>query len=407
MRLQYTVKQKGLKEPISATSLEGDKARLGIYAKSQAALIQIKDLEVIDRETGEVVSTAFDPVQQRLERYALQSVVREILPSSRTAKCLRVPFRSQIDIYVSLSHQSAMYGGLSTCSSVWACPVCAAKISERRRLELRAAIAACEALGGAVALLTLTHPHNSADPLEALVAAETKALTGFFGNRQGRSLMAALCRFGQVRAYEVTHGRKRRINNGFHPHFHILLFLRFRHASLGEFERWGFEIWRNECVRAGLQPPSDRHGISLQDGAAAAEYVAKMGLESASVWGLDLEMTKGHTKRAKGGETPFDFLRACLVGEDLQARVLFREFAGVFKGKRQLVWSRGLREELGLGKPVSDAELAAVQEDDAYLLAQLSREQWRCVLNFDMRGELLELARYGNLDSINVFLNSL
>jgi hypothetical protein len=45
----------------------------------------------------------------------------------------------------------------------------------------------------------------------------------------------------------------------------------------------------------------------------ASAYVSK--------WGLEDEMTKGHTKKAAKGETPFDFLRAVLAWMRQPARI--------------------------------------------------------------------------------------
>jgi hypothetical protein len=219
--------------------------------------------------------------------------------------------------------------------------------------------------------------------------------------------MAALGRVGHVRAWEVTHGRKREINNGWHPHFHILLFLERPHCSLHEFEDWAYAVWSRACRASGLDEPNRRYGVSLQDGSRAAEYVAKMGLEDARGWGLDAEMTKGHIKRAKNGETPFDLLRAELADGDAQARALFREYAAAFKGKRQLVWSRGLRELLGLGQVATDAELAAAQEDDCIQLSEIGRDQWRQILRCDARAELLVIARRGDYQAVMRFIEAL
>jgi len=397
---------------------EGQKGPpLGTNAKSHTAI----DLqgEILDAETGEISRSGFDPVAVRLERFALQSVARLIIPKSRTAKCLRlrqgkggrlVSSSTEIEgipIYRSLAHGCASYGGLQTCASVWNCSLCSAKISERRRVELKAAMATWEAQGGSVALLTFTHGHTVGDRLADLVQGEQKAITRFFGCRQGVELMAALGRFGHVRAWEVTHGRKRERNNGWHPHFHILLFLETSHDELSWAEDWAFRVWLNACRLSGLPLPSRLHGVKLEDGAKAARYVAKMGLEDAraSLWGMDHEMTKGHSKRAKDGETPFDFLRSCLACDDPEGWRLFAEYAGVFHGKRQLVWSRGLRERLGV-QAVTDEELAASHEDDAEILGRLSDQEWRLVLRFDLRGELLELARRG-WEPIRYLLDSL
>lgn len=403
--------------PLDSHSVSDSGAQLGIYGKSDPAL----DLEgifpgsKIDPETGEITGIS-NTASVRLERFALQSVVRSILPGTQTAKCLRVPFMpsGEVEVWYSPEHQTASFGGLVTCHSVWVCPVCSAKISERRRTEIQTAMAAWEAQGGAVALLTLTHAHSKHDPLPGLLQGEQTALKRFFGCREGVRLMGTMGRFGHIRAWEVTHGRKRDLvvgkhNSGWHPHFHILLFLKIRWTvhALRELEDWAFQVWLSCCRLAQLPAPSREYGVTLEDGSKAAEYVAKMGLEEPrSTWGLDCEMTKGHTKRAKDGETPFDFLRSCLACEDPQGRALFREFATCFKGKRQLVWSRGLRERFDLVTR-TDAELAESQEVDAHILANLTREDWRMVLRLDARGELLELARHGSWEPVARLLEGL
>lgn len=381
---------------------------LGIYGKSRSALDSegIFTGPKVALDTGEILGE-FDPSALRLDRFALQSVARSILPKSQTAKCLRVPFRptGAVDVFFSPRHQSASYGGLVTCHSVWVCPVCSAKISERRRVEIQSAIRAWEAQGGSVALATLTHGHGPHDPLADLLQREQKALHSFFSCREGKRLMVILGRVGHIRAWEVTHGRRRTLNNGWHPHFHILLFLDGS-PDLVSVEHDLFAVWLNACGLAGLPLPNRRHGLTLEDGTRAAQYVAKMGLEEARTWGLGSEMTKGHIKRAKDGETPFDFLRSCLACRDPQGRLLFREFAEAFRGKRQLVWSRGLRDRFDL-ENLSDAEVASSQEVDAELLARLSPEQWRLVIRRDARGELLELARGGDWGPVARFLETL
>ena len=72
---------------------------------------------------------------RRVERYALQAVARDILPKSRTALCLRTRIKGGDGVGVWKCDHSgtAHYSGLIVCGSVWTCPVCGAKISEKRR----------------------------------------------------------------------------------------------------------------------------------------------------------------------------------------------------------------------------------------------------------------------------------
>ncbi|HEI9846931.1 TPA: hypothetical protein SLN72_003958, partial [Morganella morganii] len=113
---------------------------LGIYAKTEASQ-QPWGFQV-DQATGEILDAPADPKRHRAERFALKSVVNRLLPTSRTSKCCRwrVP-KQALQVHRSTEHGKAFFSGLQVCASVWACPVCAAKISERRRAELVTAVA--------------------------------------------------------------------------------------------------------------------------------------------------------------------------------------------------------------------------------------------------------------------------
>lgn len=338
---------------------------------------------------------------RRVERFALQSVARDILPKSRTAFCLRSRIKGGegVGVWRSTQHQTAHYSGLIVCGSVWTCPVCAAKISERRRLELQAAIAQHRESGGDAYLLTLTTPHGRRDDLEQLLAMQAKALASFTAQRAVKAVFAEMGELGRVRAFEVTHGRKG-TNNGWHPHYHFLQFAKGG-ADAAQLMDWRTRLyleWAKCCERAGLGTPSFQHGLDLQDGSKADKYLSK--------WGLECEMTKGHIKQAKaGGETPFDLLRAVLADKgDKQAAALFAEFGRVFKGKRQLSWSRGLRARFDLAEEKTDDELAREQSEDAELLGLISVDEWRDVLRVQARGVVLELAAAGGWSAVARFL---
>ena len=361
----------------------------------------------VDPETGEILGF-IDPMAGRVKRFIFQSVVRKLLPESRTNNCLRVRQGSkQIQVHKSVQHGTASYSGLQTCGSVWVCPVCAAKIAERRRAEIIAAMAAHNAAGGCVNMLTLTAPHQRGDDLGELLVKQAKALNAFWNDRQVKAVLLEMGTVGQIRALEVTHGRKSPRNNGWHPHYHVLLFnglephlMRFKALLDQEMADWTlrlYAVWARVCVKAGLGEPSLQHGLKLDDGSRAAKYVSK--------WGLEDEMTKGHTKKALHGETPFDFLRVLVENpEDRQAAALFIEFARVFKGKRQLHWSRGLKDRYAIGEKTDD-ELAEDKEDEfAVLLGTITIEQWRDVLAVEGRGAVLSLASRGGWPAVVDYL---
>lgn len=371
----------------------------------------------VDPETGEI--TGFCPMQTKVQRFILQSVARTLFDNktSRLNKCLRIrashkPAWSDvfipqpIKVWKSTEHKTAHYTGLQTCGSVWVCPVCSAKISERRRSEILHAMDAHKAAEGCVNMLTLTAPHQVKDNLVELLAKQAKALNLFWSDRVVKQILAEMGTIGQIRALEPTHGRKSEKNNGWHPHYHVLMFqgigvdlVRFDQAQMTDWQVRLYLRWAARCVAAGLGEPSYAHGLKLDNGDQAAKYVTK--------WGLEDEMTKGHTKKALHGETPFDLLRALLADKgDKQAAALFIEYAKAFKGKRQLHWSKGLKNLYQVKEKTDDA-LAAETDDNASLLGMLTIDQWRDVLAVEGRGAVLQVAASGGWDALADYLESI
>ena len=376
---------------------------LGTNAKS------IHTPRKIDPDTGEITggTPEFNPMESRVQRFALQAVARKFLPKSRTDKCLMLRQKAKdIQVWKSNEHKTTSYAGLQTCGSVWACPVCSAKIAERRRLEIQGAMTLHKAAGGLVNMLTLTAPHQFSDKLVDLLAKQAKALQAFWNSRQTKAILKEMGTLGQIRALEVTHGRRSEQNNGWHPHYHVLMFqgvgvdlARFDAAQMGDWQVRLYLVWAACCVKAGLGEPSYAHGLKLDDGSKAAKYVSK--------WGLEDEMTKGHTKKAIKGETPFDFLRSYLVdASDKQAGALFKEFAETFKGKRQLYWSPGLKKRYAV-MDKTDEELAGTMDDYARLLGTITIDQWRDVLADKGRGTVLMLAASGGWEAVEVYLGAI
>jgi hypothetical protein len=349
-------------------------------------------------------------MEARAQRFALQAVAREILPASRTAKCLRLRSGNPngkadgVGVWKSKEHGTAHYSGLQTCGSVWNCPVCAAKIAERGRAEVLAAMTAHKAGGGCVNLLPLTAPHQRSDELAPLLAKQAKAVGSFWKDKTVRNVLTEMGTIGQIRAWEVTHGRKSAQNNGWHPHFHVLLFsgsgvdlARFDKAQMQDWAVRLYLRWAAKCKAAGLGEPSFKHGLKLDDGDKAAAYATK--------WGLEDEITRGHIKKGKqGGETPFDLLRSFLADKsDKQAAALFQVYAAAFKGKRQLHWSHGLKARYAI-EDATDEEVCQRMEERADLLGQITVDQWRDVLKVEARATVLEIAALSGWYEVQRFL---
>jgi hypothetical protein len=277
------------------------------------------------------------------------------------------------------------------------CAVCAAKISERRRVELTSGIEAWRAQGGQVVMVTYTVRHQLADDLAMVLKGlrEARRL-----HKTGKASAAARAVFvASVRAVEITHGA-----NGWHPHIHELLFIAPGVAwdeaavvrDLGG--RWASAV-ATVADRLGLGLQVNGHGFALTtDWATISDYVTKVGDESD--WTMAHEVTKQVVKRGrKGSRTATDLLDSMLLGDEL-AGDLWREFARATFRQKQLEWSPGGRALLGLGVEKSDEELAAEVSDQAVLMAMLTVPEWRVILGNDLRAELLAVAGRGDRDEV-------
>lgn len=338
-----------------------------------------------------------------IKRFKLQNIARQLLPGKRVAMCLRylVPNAYTVDVMHVPDGDAAYYQNLRTCDSVWDCPVCATKITERRRVEMMLGVARAHEDGLTPVLVTLTLRHNRADLLADLLRGLKFSYRKFKSGRAWQALKDDFGIVGSVTATEVTHGHGREKNNGWHPHLHALMFLQPISANkLHTLESALKERWEHVLAAQGFDA-SWEHGLTVKEGdAAIADYVTKWGHEPKETrWTVERELTKAPTKSASDdGATPFQLLELSGAGDDEAGR-LFQEYSAVFHGRAQLVWSRGLRNLLGIGAEASDGDIAAADEPTAELLVQLTRTVWWKLMNLptDVRGELLVIARTGDV----------
>lgn len=378
---------------------------------------------------------------RRLLRYALQNGARRLLTDpdkkfydqERTCRCLRatLPQVGKVPVVYSEQYQRARYSDLEVCGSVWSCPVCAARITEERRQELQQAVDIWQSQGRPVYMLTLTFSHGYGDDLDDLLVAllgdsdngVQGAYRRFINGKQWRRIKDLMQIEGTVKALEVTHGR-----NGWHPHLHVLLFCKrepFDNDYI-EIEARIRRKWDLALSHEGLH--CDRHGVDLRLGDHdVGDYVDKFGNDLDSER-LSFEVVGGHYKLGRsGGETwqrehemlPPDERKAKLGNRtstqllfdysilgDKQAGFLWLTYARAFKGRNQLVWSRGFKARFGLDD-VDDQELAEDITDDDRLLAALVFEEWQMLLALEKRGELLDVASLADVDLIRRYLVSI
>lgn len=384
---------------LSSTSTEAAKRPLGSTAKSSSP------------STGDN--------RKRAERYCALSMAREWLgrrafqidPQAnpgdiyRTHDCRWARRAPDVGVHFSAQYQSAHYSGLATCASVWACPVCAAKIQQRRRGELAQLVNWAYAQGHEPIMVTLTFPHCRFDSLADLLSKQREAFRIFRAGKAWQSFKQRHGFQGLVRSLELTHGR-----NGWHPHTHELwvvdpLDKRERNA----FVEYVLERWAKACRKAGLLDGADAraerdfyaHSTDVRFQVKDSDYLAKQ--DSARAWGVDRELAASTSKKGKAkGVHPHEFLVRQAKGDF----DLFLEYVNAMKGSRQLYWSTGLKAKVGVDE-LTDETLAEETREQADLLGLLTPEQWRVVRGNDARAELLDAAESGGWPACLALLASL
>jgi len=266
--------------------------------------------------------------------------MRSISSLERLKKCRSVPYGR---VTLSLAGNRVIQCGLTTCGSVWACPVCSAKILTHRKYEVDEAITAWANQGGYFILETLTLCHRLGDT----VAKQRKALRigweaithGSFSENHKNAGQV-----GYLKVTEATYGK-----NGFHVHIHVLRFMKGDLPEALE-DKWMtkiFKKWQKSITSAGFRQPleSGHHYERVYDHERLKGYFTK---------GFDNPGTK--KSMSKSGPV-WDVLTEAIANPKSTHTFIWRTWESESKGMRQMTWSRNLRELLGLVKELEDEEI--------------------------------------------------
>ncbi len=329
-----------------------------------------------------------------ISNFKLRDIAASIMHDQRVHKCGKVPTSGKVEILGYANTNKTHYSGLQSCGSVWTCPVCASKISERRRLEVSKGITQAHSMGWESLLVTLTFPHSRTDNLKELLRKQSLASRLFKERAAYKRMRKEYGIKGTIRALETTHSHA----NGWHPHLHELWFIE-RGFSIAKLRQQLYEAWSKACVDAGLECPNLTNGVDVRGGDFAADYVSK--------WGMDYEIAKAHVKKGKKGtsKSPFQLLVDYEQG-DMQAGALFREYAEAFKGKRQLVWSKGLKKLFGIEQK-TDKEVLEEQKEKAISKIIIHRADWSAIVRHKAQAYVLILAALRSKHEVYQFINQL
>jgi len=291
----------------------------------------------------------------------------------------------------------AGYAGLVTCGSVWACPVCAAKIAAGRAEELSQVMRTVLTAGGSASLITLTMRHHSGHQLKDLWQALSAAWHGVISGKQWTEDQELGGMLGWVRVVEATHGR-----NGWHLHVHVLVCWK-RSVPLGLAQEIGQRMWQRwtkALERHGFTSWKHRGGVDVRMASLGTDNLAQYFTK------LAREITYSHTKESRGGRSPLGIVTDGLRTGDADDLALWQEWEQASFGRRQLTWSLGkhdLRKLAGLGSEQSDEEIAEEDLQGEEVIA-LPRPTWQALLLGELTTDLLDAAELAGVQGACAFL---
>lgn len=322
--------------------------------------------------------------ERRREAVALMRWLDKRSSLRRVRNCRRVAVAQLVTAAYRSTAQRAHYSGLQTCGSVWSCPMCAQKIAAGRQDELTALVEAAFAQGLEVWMVTTTVQHHIGQRLTDLMTAATRCGRLASQRRDVRELRAASGIVGIVKRREETHGA-----NGWHPHAHevvvaapggdVVAWAKARHAGYdaGLAKHYGL---RSIAESGGL----DIRKMNLEE--AREEIGSYMGKleKTETVRGAAAELTAGpwqKNARRRTSRTSWQLLRDAAAGDE-DAAELWREYEQATRGRKQLVWTPGLRGLLGLESvELTDEELAEENDSDQEDVATITAADWPLIYN--------------------------
>lgn len=359
---------------------------------------------------------------------------KRVMPAKLRKKIFGLDFdgddNAQCDVDIVEHNGSYSYKGVMSCHCLWGCPVCARKISERRKKGLVSLLSSHFNRFGADSVIAslFTVPHGLGDDVTDIKDRLLKSYHTMTRFTKYKKLLKKYGGCGSSRNMEVTWG----MSAGFHPHIHVLNF--FEHTVLLGHEFLAdqlFALWTEALLKNGFTAPSreafgckiipsDKKGVD-----AVAAYFAKpesdvndadidvylkkhknlvRSVAGKSGWGVEHEMTKWHLKKGQSEGLNFrysmmDLLRGYAIAEitgDEESRKMFRalwlSYRTAFKGERQL-WTRHKHFKIK-DLECSDQELAEDLPDEPVtkVVYSIPFEIWLMVVYMGGRGSILESA---------------
>jgi hypothetical protein len=339
----------------------------------------------------------------REARYWLRRGLWKVTSLTRLAHCGRYLTTDYTRVHV--KDGTAYYVDVQTCGSIWSCPVCSARIRQRRAAEIESACLAHLTSGGSIGFLTTTFPHSRSDDLADMLRTLLKCWEKVQQRTAYRTAKGNLRLFGFIRSTEITYGTW----NGWHPHLHLLLFAEgdVTPAQWAQLRDLISDIWADVVTKAGRDRPGEKVGVTLAPvkTAEVGTYLAKVQDHYGNESSIGREMARGDVKKGrKRSRTPFELLEQAIHGVAPELP-LWHTYEQATKGKRAIEWSRGLKARFEV-EDVEDEALAQADVDGA-AVTTITKQQYALVVQDGAEAHVLDLAEAGGGPAVHAFLSRL
>lgn len=242
---------------------------------------------------------------------------------------------------VYLTEDARIYNEHLQCRS-WACPICAHKRAWARTLELEQAILAAAERDYKQLFITFTIPHTKIQKTKTVLRHLNDSYHAFRNDRKVKKLLAELGFVGQIKSLDFTF-----TDNGIHAHFHTVWIF----DTPDQLEqvaaicyRVMLDAWDDAVTKETGRHISRRHGFDIEMikiPAGDAEQAEAIALYTAKV----ISIYAASADKDKGSVTPFDLLD---LDREEEYKPIWQDFYKGSKGVRRIVFSRGLKDALGV-----------------------------------------------------------
>lgn len=296
---------------------------------------------------------------------------------------------------------------------MWACPVCAASISERRRQNVRSVLEWGNKEGFSFLFPTFTASHTRDDSLSDLLDSFYAALHSFKQSRLFRAFKLASGYVDSISGKDVTWGAL----NGWHPHQHEFWMCNLSKFSGFDVQHWGnvLEVqWIKELEKKGLKGgvgiAFKMKLLDLSSSKGIDEYLGKVGTAA----DLSSELVGASTKQGYKDYKTQHFTSVELLAKasagDVRSGYLWREYVEAYSGRRQLVFGRVIMrcyKDLFGTVPGSDFEViqqeSAVKPDEKVVI-KIEPGRLEAIWFYHREIEVLELVEVGRIDEASALI---